>query len=239
MIKKIKKIVDDKEHEYHEISKEILYKNRLVKSVYFMLLLIFSFTINVFIVYFNLNGKINGTVAINIIQIYMFIGVALGIILLPYHHKYYGFTLNKLKFNLLTAIPVGLVGLTLSIIVRVYMYKTGGKEFGFYFNPLVFTIRFFSYILICIIQEAITKGYFQSYFIAVFDGLKYNKALSISIASLVFAQFHILYGFHLVLITFVYSVLSGIYYEKSRSLVGVSIVHFFCGAGIFFFSKLY
>ena len=83
----------------------------------------------------------------------------------------------------------------------------------------------------------IVEGFFQSYFIAVFDGLKYSKFLSICLASFIFAQFHLIYGIPVVLLTFLFSFILGWFYEYSRSLVGVSIIHFLTGAGFLFCSQ--
>jgi membrane protease YdiL (CAAX protease family) len=239
MINFIKQKMQSKNHKSEDITAEILYKNRVSKSVFFVLIMIFSFSLNALFIYLNLKYNFNGTIAVNILQFYFITAAILGFIFLPYHGKHYGINLYGLKFNILSGLLIGILGLIISLNLRIYMFNSGIKEFGFYFDPFIFCVRFVFYLLFSISQELVTKGYFQSYFVAVFDNVKFKKVYSILLASLVFSQFHILYGLWLVAGTFLYSVITGFYYEKTRSILGVSIIHFLTGSAIFFFSSAY
>ena len=232
-------LFDKQDHTRQEIDRVQLYRNRLVKSAFILPLLITAFTLNAGLIYATSVLDMPGTISVNILQVYFVVTACLGLIFMPYHHKHYGYNLNALRFNLITGILLGLAGLTGSLFFRISNYRAGLSEYGFHFNLLPELFRLISCIIFSFCQEAVSKGIFQSYFVAIFEETPYRKLLAILLASLVFAQFHLLYGFGIVAITFVYSLFSGIYYEKTRSLVGVFIIHFMSGAGIFFFSGLY
>jgi hypothetical protein len=201
--------------------------------------MIIAFTLNTVLIYLSAVYHVPGNVSVNILQIYFMLITFLGLIFLPYHRQHYGFNLRNLRYNVITGSILGLTGLLLSSSFRYSMYTSGHKEFGFYFDPLAELVRFSTYLLFTFSQEAVSKGFFQSYFHAIFDGKRYQQILTVFLAALVFSQFHLIYDFGLVFVTFIYALVSGFYYEKTRSLVGVFIFHFLSGAGIFFFSTLY
>ena len=166
---------------------------------------------------------------------YSFFIVLIGIIVLPYHPSHYGINLNNLKFNLTVCLGLGILGLILTLLIRYFLFiKAGNSDFDFDFS---FRFFYLIYPLTAIMQEIIIKGFFQSYFVAAFEGLRYKRLFAILLSSLVFAQLHLIFGFAFVALTFLYSILTGFLYEKTRSIVGISIIHFLIGAGFIYFMK--
>jgi hypothetical protein len=54
-----------------------------------------------------------------------------GIIYLPYYPKYYGLDLNRLKYNIAAGLCIGGSPALVLIKIRIYLIKTGHKEFDF------------------------------------------------------------------------------------------------------------
>jgi len=238
MKERIQSRLNSKIHSLHDINREILYKNRLTKSLYFILLLVAACTMNVFMIYFTLTEVISINIVDKIFDLFIFTSLIIGFFVLPYHPKHYGFNLNRLKENLIFGIIIGIVLFCGAISFRIYMVSKGALEFKFDTDIARFLRDLLYYPINSLAQEALFRGSMQSFFIAVLEKAKTNKLLSIMIPSLIFAQFHILYGGILVFLgAFVLSMLLGLFYERTRSLVGVTIIHFFAGAGLFFFSS--
>lgn len=233
----IRTFFQEKHHVYDEISPELLYRNRVTKARFFLIHLLASFTLNLFCMYLYFLQRLSGFAALNIFMTYMGVLILSGIILLPYHPTHYGLNLNKLAFNLRLGLGVGAVGLVAAVGCRCWLVRAGYQEFAFVWMPGDFLRRFILYLIMAPMQELVVKGYFQSFFMAMFEHLPARRALSIVTASFVFAQFHLIYGLPVVLITFVFACVTGWIYEQSRSCVGVTLIHFLTGAGLLFFSN--
>ncbi len=233
---KLIRYLTKKKNTDHPVSKESLYRKRLITSQVNFNIIIIAFTINTFcmILYYQ---KILKFGAINIFYtVFLSIVSIACYFLMPYHMKNYGLNLNRLKFNIVSGSIISIVGLGIVILIRIYLYSTGHMEYGF---NIKFHINYVIYIYVAALQELITRGILQSYFIALFDDFINKKIYSILVSSLVFANFHVILGFQVFLLTFVLSVFLGFYYEKTRSIVGVSIVHAVIGSGFFFFSNIF
>ncbi len=238
MRKKFKTYLNTKNHSFHDINRELLYKNRLTKSIYFIMLLITACTVNVFIVYYALNKTISLLIVDRIFDLFIYTSLVIGLVVVPYHPRNYGFNLNKLKENLIIGFGLGLVFVGIGISFRLYLSGDGAINFNFNGNMSRFFIDLLYYPLCSFSQEALFRGVFQSYFIAILGKSKRYRLISIIIPSIIFGQFHILYGGIPVFFgAFALSIMLGFIYERSRSLVAVTIIHFFAGAGLFFFSS--
>lgn len=158
-----------------------------------------------------------------------------GILLLPYHPKHYGLNLHNLKQNLYWGIGIGIMLSIISVGIRIGLVKLGYKQFAFY--PHV-DISLLLYPLFALSQELVIKGYFQSYFIALLKENIHGKYIAILIASLVFGQLHVFMGMPVAAVTFFYALISGIIYEKSRSILGLTIIHTMVGLVFLNWSKV-
>jgi len=213
------------------LPEEILYGIRVAKSIYFITGLIFSNTLIALLTAGYNKYHFNINLITKAYDLWFFTLLVSGVFCLPYHPKYYGLNLNKLKLNLLLGFGIGGTGALISILIRIHLIRTGNHEFEFNFSPASFLFCF-SYLISCFLQETLSRGFFQSYFIAVFRNNKKNRVLAIFLTALIFAQFHYIYSFGLALASFIYCFLTGFIYEKTRSVVGITIIHFLIGASM-------
>ena len=218
-----------------QIDRELLLKNRLKAALFIIFALIGTLTINLVITVLYLNNIISFNTYLSVQHFYFFVILVLGIFFFPYHPMNYGFNLNKLKYNLKIGLLFGGFGFLLSVIIRYFLVKNGKTDFSFHLN---FDYSYLTYPIVVITQEALIKGYFQSFLITVFDNLKGSKWYAIIIVSIIFAQMHILFGPCVTIIGFLFSVFTGWFYEKTRSLVGVVIIHYLSGVGLLYFIVL-
>jgi len=230
-----KKIVGNRKRQHGIISGEELYKNRLRKSVFIILSLVCAFSINILCIFLNLKYGFSLQKVSIIMQVLLTVVFIAGIILLPYHPCHYGLNCNNLKRNIVTGISAGSAFLAVVILIRYNLFRSGYHHFGF---CLSLTLTSFLYPVIVVIQETIIKGFFQSYFIVVMEKYRFSRFFAVFIASYIFAQFHILYSIPFFLMTFGFAFITGWIYERHRSIVGVSIIHFMAGGGFLFFSNM-
>jgi len=219
------------------LPENVLYKIRVAKSIFFITGLILSNTFIALLTagYNKYNFDIN--LVTKAYDLWFFLLLVAGLFYLPYHPRYYGLNLNNLKYNLAIGFGIGGLGAAAAIIIRIYLVKTGHHEFEFNFSAV--SIFFcFTYMISCFLQDTLSRGFFQSYFIAVFRKNRQNRILSIFLTALIFAQFHYIYSFGLALTAFIYCFLTGFIYEKTRSVLGITIIHFFIGAAMIQFSYI-
>jgi membrane protease YdiL (CAAX protease family) len=213
----------------------MLYKKRVAKSVFFITAIILSNTLIALLTAAHINYKFDANLITRIYDIWFLILLVFGIFYLPYHPKYYGLNLNKLKYNLIIGFGIGGAGMLIAVIIRLMLIKYGHDEFRFNFSALsimLCVLYFFS----CFLQEALSRGFFQSYFIAVFTKTRSNRIIAIFLTALVFAQFHYIYSSGLALASFIYCFSTGFIYEKTRSIAGITIIHFLIGASMIQFT---
>ena len=213
----------------------ILYRLRVKKSVYFITILVLSNALISLVAtaYNRFNFSIN--LITKIYDLWFFILIISGIFYLPYHPRHYGLNMNRLKYNLTIGLLIGGTGAFISIMIRIYLIKSGHKEFSFNLSTRSF-ILCSAYMVSCFLQDTLSRGFFQSYFVAVFRKNRWNRPISILLTSLIFAQFHYVYGFNLVIGSFIYCFITGFIYEKTRSVVGITIIHFLTGASMIHFT---
>jgi len=178
--------------------------------------------------------KISALTVIDLLNLYTLVNGIFAIFFLPYHPVNFGLNLNRWKFNLIFGLILGFAGMGISITARYVMVLNGYMEFDF---VPIFKLKKLLYPGVCLAQDFMVRGVFQSYFVSIFDGSKNNKLTAIFFSSLMFSQLHLTYGFAPMALTFIFSFLLGLFYERSRSLLGVTIIHFFTGAGFHFFSQ--
>jgi membrane protease YdiL (CAAX protease family) len=223
--------------DYHnENIKEMLYKNGLRESLFLMLAFLGAFIVCNLGMYFYSSKSISNRMFGDLCNGYFFTVVALGFVFLPFSPKKYGFNFNKLKYNLFSGSLIGIAGCLCAVLSRLYLVNNGYREFAFNVNPTNMLRCLILYPVVAFSQETVTKGYFQTYFVAMLEGMPGKKTLSIGISSLVFSCFHILFGLPVALFTFIFSFCTGFIYEKSRSLTGVWLIHVLTGLGFFLFS---
>ena len=99
-------------------------------------------------------------------------------------------------------------------------------ERGF-FDIYRFNLYQVAYLFTAFIQEFIARSALQSNLKRI--AVKNKSAYSIIQASIIFAMFHIQYGFFFMIGAAVLGGLLGILFDKQRTLLGVWIVHWFLG----------
>lgn len=169
----------------------------------------------------------------NLINISIFLFAVLGLFILPYHPQFYGINLNGWKHNLVIGLSAGI---SLALVIwglRIVLPDYGVEWLRI--NPQ-FKWDYLLYPIFVLSQEWVIKGYIQSYFMSVFG--KQKKWLAIFVTAFLFSSLHLVVGVHLVAATFVFGIVTGWWYEKTRSILGVSIVHYFLGAAFLYFSYL-
>ncbi|MGL4369975.1 MAG: CPBP family intramembrane glutamic endopeptidase [Spirochaetota bacterium] len=214
------------------VSNETLYRNRLRKSVYIILCLIGAFSINMLCMYLYYTRGISLQSVSVIMQLFLFAVFSAGLAILPYHRSHYGLNLNNVKRNVIIGFFAGLFFIPLMVAMRISLVRRGYSQFAF--RPVLVPTDFV-YPFIALIQETIIKGFFQSYFVVVFEHEKHNRLISIILSSYIFAQFHIMYSIPLFIGTFVFAFITGWIYEKERSIVSVTIMHWMAGAALLSF----
>lgn len=173
-----------------------------------------------------------------ILYIYMLGMLVLGKLFLPYPPASYGFDFSDWRRDTLEAVGISTLLILFTIAARIELVKAGFSNFAYRPANGVFdtVLSVVLYLAAAMIQEAVTRGYFQSYFVAIFEKGPANKILAIVLSSVVFAQFHLVYGFAVAGLSFFFSLFLGWLYERRRSILGVSIVHASLGMGMLFFS---
>lgn len=172
------------------------------------------------------------------IYLYMVMILVLGLFFMPYPPRSYGFQLEQWKSDLRFALIMSAVLVTVALVSRYLLVRAGFDQFRYVppANVLSACLSVVLYVLATLVQEAVMRGYFQSYFVAVFEKGPMTKPLAIVLSSLVFAQFHLIYNLPFAGIAFTFSLVLGAYYEVHRSLLGVVIIHASSGMAMIFFS---
>lgn len=217
------------------ISREKILQNRVKALLYFdvflgMVFIVYS-TLLIAVFKYNLRTE-HFPIALDI---FMALAIIIGLIFLPYPFKYYGLNFNNIEKSLKQIWIFGAISLTVVIISRVILVKNGFNEYAFNFK-IDKTIIY--YPISAIIQETICKGYLQSHFKSIFSDRAYGKIAAIILSALIFAQLHLVFGFSIYIITFIYAVITGFLYEETRSVFAVSVIHFIAGVGLFYFNNI-
>lgn len=208
-------------------------ENRVVKSIFFMISLNGCYILIIICLPLYQSGKLSQAETVNSIFAYCAFTSLLGFVYLPYHPKHYGVNLNNLKYNLFWGLLIGLNLLVISILIRFVLIEQGFTEFEFNPRQNLFSVSL--YPLSALSQEIVIRGFLQSYFFALFRNTKLQYLLSIGFSSIIFSAFHVMFGYIICILAFIFSIFMGIFYEKTRSLIGVFIIHSLTGLALFYF----
>ncbi len=203
---------------------------KVSETKFFNMVFIVTFFMNYLMVSALKKGIITIPIFNNILTFYMVGIIASGFLFLPYTPGKFGIHLNNFKYNVLVGLGIGTIGLAFSLTIRYFLYKSGNTSFGFNSNITFFTL---TYPLGSFVQETVTKGFLQDYMLSVFKNSKLKAFLSIIASSAVFGVLHIACGIPVIILAFLFSCTTGIVYHKTKSIVGVSIIHFMTSAGLF------
>lgn len=228
--------IASKSYPKQAVPEEVLYYNRQKASRTVIVILTGSLIINLISVYLLVKLSIFPLFIIRVFELYLLVALLSALYYMPYSFKCYGFTLNRLRFNVIIGLSIGVPGFLIALGIAPFCTDFEGIRLDFFyvFGKILFLLY---YLFSAIVQEAVVKGFLQSYFISILSKFKSKKLLSVFICSIVFAQFHIAFGIPVVIAIFTFSFITGLIYEKSRSLVGVVIIHYLCGLGMFLFAK--
>lgn len=198
--------------------------------------LIIGVSLNGGIVFYYLNGALSGFAAVNLLQLYIGLCLVAGLGVLPHDPSRYGLSFHRLRFNLVSGGLLGLLGLSAALLARHILSRNGYPEFALQFNLGRSLRLLLLYPINAFTQEAVTKGYFQRILISLFENVRYGTFWGIALVSLLFGQFHVFYGLPVSFGCMAFAFLTGLYYERSRSLVGVYCIHLLSGFGLLLFS---
>lgn len=112
---------------------------------------------------------------------------------------------------LLSKVILGLCG------IHIKSYYIGGSLHGAYV-----------YIFTAFVQEFLARGVMQTCVKSIMR-VKYQKASSIILSSLLFSLMHMPFGFYFMLSAFLLSVGLGCIYERQKNIWGCVILHWACG----------
>ena len=167
----------------------------------------------------------------------LFIGALFfGFVFLRYPPEQSGLNFNRLRLNLLFGFCFGAAGLAVAMTGRYYLIQSGSEIFKLNLSGLSFAY-FLLYPITATVQEVVVKGVFQNYFNTVLENNGKNKFLAVIFSSLIFAQFHLVFGIFIALCAFLFGIVTGMFYQKTRSVVGISIAHFLIGSGFVQFAS--
>jgi hypothetical protein len=181
-----------------------------------------------------ITGKINTTGYLTFIRFVTFGGCAVGYLILPYNLRMHGFASNRLtwRYNVKYGLLVGISIFCIVYFGKKYVMTGTVIPLDAVFNSTVY--GYISYALFSIAQEIMSKGILQTVCVSLWiDKTKYYKFISILIASLWFSQCHIVFGVEVYIVTMIYGLATGYFYEKTRNITGVSIIHVCAGVGLF------
>ena len=133
---------------------------------------------------------------------------------------------SRIKKNISETVMVGVLAASLLVIARGAGIFIGieGKD---YFIGGSFA-GFSNYLLTCLLQEFLARGVIQTS-VKVLLKVKYQKQLSVIIASLLFSLMHLPFGFYFMLGACALSIVLGIIYERQHDIWGCFVLHWCCG----------
>ena len=174
-----------------------------------------------------------------VVELWFVAILVLSALFLPFHPLRYGLTAKNLKKNLLLGLGFGLAGALAATILRLTMVEAGHDELRYRFSGanLLFTV---TNLFTVVLQELVSKGIFQNGLRRMFElgGVRKSASAAVILTAVVFAEFHMVYGEWVAAIAFIYGLVTGWVFEKTGSIVGISIVHFTVGLAMFHFSAL-
>lgn len=138
-----------------------------------------------------------------------------------------GVTLNGAGQSLREALAVAAVAFAAGLALRAGPALRGepwlvwGSVAGY--SRLEFAIFLASYVPHCLLQEFIARGVVQTSLERLLPGE--GRLLPIVVTSVFFGVFHLYVSFGFALITFLASVFFGLFYTRTRTLIGVTVVH--------------
>jgi membrane protease YdiL (CAAX protease family) len=237
MLQSLSRFLSAKEHQYQEISPVQMYKNRAQYAGLFLVIFTAMALLNALLLYFVMQNQLTGSRAADIGNIFLVFVLLLALYFSPYHPRHYGLNLNHWRYNLMWGGLWGVVLGALAVVYRVVMVKQGDALSGFYFSYFSIFYRLTIYVVVSLCQEIVARGYMQSLLVGLFDGIPYARLWAIILASLVFAQLHIMMGLGVFVVAFIFGCLAGFFYERSRSILGVFMIHYIGGLGLLLFSS--
>ncbi|MEM7181363.1 MAG: CPBP family intramembrane glutamic endopeptidase [Spirochaetota bacterium] len=217
------------------LKKAKVYENRLKQSIFFMFTVNGSYMLSLCCMYMFKEGIITQAIFVRTLFVYITITGLLGILYLPYSPIHFGLNTNRWRWNLKWGLQIGIFTTVLSLLFRFYLVASGRVDYRFQFSP---GWDFYTYPISVFSQELVIRGYLQSYFVGLFSTSQYKRTIAILFSSMIFGVLHLMYGFLVAFMAYVFSILLGFFYEKTRSILGVCIIHFCTGISLFFFSYI-
>lgn len=161
---------------------------------------------------------------------------------LPEPLRYYGLDRRRILPDLKISWFWAAIALLLALAGRVVLIRAGVEPVQFDWSPRAVQLSILNnlviYPLTAFLQELVVRGFFQNFFVSLFGGSRTGRGLAIAAASLVFAQFHLAYGFSVFFLAFAMSLGLGALFERTRSVFGPALVHTMIGAGMLTFSPV-
>ncbi|MBN2511247.1 MAG: CPBP family intramembrane metalloprotease [Spirochaetales bacterium] len=214
------------------ITETELYKNRTKKALFNMICIASMMGLSLISMHMFHRGHLDKegyATLTKILLVSLFWG---GHYFLPYPLSCYGLNTNNMQKVLKESISIAFILLGLCVGYRYLLATHGVKEMQF---RLHLRLDILFYPVFAFLQEIITKGFVQSYLVAALDGFKHRRLYAIIVSSIVFALTHLIHGYSVFAGLFVFSLLTGWFYERSRNIWGVTIIHTILGWSLFYF----
>ena len=240
-VRKFHSFMAAKEHPHKDITPDVFYKNRFTKVSFVMVASLSILSINTFSLYLYFEKILSIFWVINAINILTVIIFSAGLYFVPYHIRHYGLHKEKMGRNVLIGLCVGLALFVPACWYRSVMLHNGYDIYRISITAGSIVNLLLLYPLSAFIQELVVKGYLQTALVSIFGKKKSGKFAAIILSSLVFCQLHIHYNMympHIILFAFLFSVVTGYIFEKTRSVIGITVIHYLCGAAMTAFLTL-
>jgi hypothetical protein len=222
----VNKIFPKDEHPIYKVEREKLLENRLSMTVFFIFAFTLTSTVDLFLFYEYSNKSISMDHYQAITVVFFAVLITAGYFIMPYHPRHFGLRIQGWRKSLADGLVFGGIGFGVALSATLYLISTGlyDLRFGFEIKNLLYPIS-------ALVQEAAIKGLFQSYLMAIMDGITGRKWLAIGIPALIFAQFHLVMGIPFFFLSYLFCFLTGWIYERNRSLLSVWMIHCLTGLG--------
>ena len=118
------------------------------------------------------------------------------------------------------------------VAVRAY----GVQAFAIHWVDWEIPYRLTIYPLVAASQELLIKGILQTSLEQLLFRSRHATFASVAISATLFAGAHAIAGFWCFVGILAYAILTGLFYARSRSLVGVAVIHYVAGLGLMSFT---
>jgi membrane protease YdiL (CAAX protease family) len=206
----------------------------IVGSAPFIVFVVGLVAVNAALLLLFLNGTIPSMTAFHVFNLYMLVFVVLFIVKSPqsvaYHLRHARRPVKKIAVGSAGGLLALLAALGARYLSSLFTGKPPVLSFQLTIINLLAVLYYFASV---VIQEIITRSFCQNTLVRLLGRITYRKQIAILIVALIFAFSHIIHGPYVAACIFIFALLLGGLYDRTRSLIMVVLIHFFAGLGFF------